>query len=62
VDQLDKEIEDINRLMLEVAQEAVNREGWNRRGPTRATGQQRQKGRGASGQLQFQVWDPGGSQ
>jgi hypothetical protein len=62
VDQLDKEIEDIKRLMLEAAQEAVNREGWNRRGPAGAAGQQRQQGRGASGQLQFQVWDPRGSQ
>jgi hypothetical protein len=62
VDQLDKEIEDIKRLMLEATQEVVNREGWNRRVPAGAVGQQSQQGRGASGQLQFQVWDPGGSQ
>jgi hypothetical protein len=62
VDQLDKEIEDIKRLMLEEAQEAINIEGWNIRGLVGATGKQRQQGRGASGQLQFQVWDPGGSQ
>jgi hypothetical protein len=49
VDQLDKEIEKIKRLMLEVAQEAVIREGWNRRGPAGAAGQKKQQGRGASG-------------
>ena len=51
VDQLDKEIEDIKRLMLEAAQEAVSRERWNRRGPAGVEGQQRQQERGASGQL-----------
>jgi hypothetical protein len=38
MDQLDKQIEDIKRLMLKMAQEVVSREGWNRRGPAGATG------------------------
>jgi hypothetical protein len=38
MDQLDKEIEEIKRLMLEEAQEAVIGEGWNRRGPVGAAG------------------------
>ena len=33
VDQLEKEIEDIKRLMREAAQEEVSKEGWNKRGP-----------------------------
>jgi hypothetical protein len=63
VDQLDKEIEEIKRLMLEATKKASNnREGWDRREPAGAAGKQEQQIKGASGQLQFQVWDPGGSQ
>jgi uncharacterized FlaG/YvyC family protein len=40
-DQLEKEIKDINKLMLEVEKEAINREGWNRRGPAGEVGQHR---------------------
>jgi hypothetical protein len=39
VDQLDKEIEEIKRLMLEeTIKEANSREGWDIREPTRAKG------------------------
>jgi hypothetical protein len=47
VDQLDKEIEEIKRLMLEAAQEAVIREVWDRRKPAGAAGQKKQQGKGA---------------
>jgi hypothetical protein len=35
--------------MLEVAQEAVNKEGWNKREPTGATGKQEQQIKRESG-------------
>jgi hypothetical protein len=62
LDQLDKEIEEIKRLMLEVAQEATNRETWDKRKPTREVGKKRQEVKGANEQLQEKVWDLGGSQ
>jgi hypothetical protein len=62
VDQLDKEIEEINRLMLEVAQEVVMREVWDIRKPTRTIGKKKHQGKGADEQLQEKVWDPRGPQ
>jgi hypothetical protein len=41
VDQLDKEIEEINKLMLEAAQEEVIREIWDRIKPAGAAGQKK---------------------
>jgi hypothetical protein len=41
VDQLDKEIEEIKRLMLEVIEEVVTRELWDRRKPVGETGQKK---------------------
>jgi hypothetical protein len=62
IDQLDEVIEEIIKLMVNLAKEVVNREGQDIREPARAAGQQKQQIKGASGQLQFQVWDPGGCQ
>jgi hypothetical protein len=62
VDQLDKEIEEIKRLMLEATQGATNREVWDKRKPAGAAGKKKQQGKGEDGQLQEKVWDPGGSQ
>ena len=44
--QLDKEIEEINKLILEAAQEAVIREVWDRRKPTGATWKKKLQGKG----------------
>jgi hypothetical protein len=62
LDQLEEVIEDIKRLMLEATQEAVSREGWNKREPTGAARQKKKQGKGPDEQLQEKVWDPGGSQ
>jgi hypothetical protein len=64
VDQLEDIIE-IRRLMLRSSQEAINRRNMNIGGPARAAGKQQhqqQHIRGAGGQLQGKVWDPGGFQ
>jgi hypothetical protein len=57
-DRGDKEVD------VEVSTRSVNKEKLNRRKPARAAGkkQQQQKARGAGGQLQRRVWDPGGFQ
>jgi hypothetical protein len=67
VDQMDRVIEEIRRLMLKSAEETVkNREKLIRGEPVVAVQQQQQQQqqqrRGVDGQLQIQVWDPGGSQ
>jgi hypothetical protein len=64
VEQLDEVIEEIRRLMLNLATETANNEKLNRREPARAAKQQhqQQRSRGANGQLQRKVWDPGGFQ
>jgi hypothetical protein len=64
VDQLDREIEEIRRLMLESTKKIVNNRWRLTRGdPATATGQQQEKqSRRAGGQLRAKVWDPGGSQ
>jgi hypothetical protein len=62
MDQLDKEIKEIKRLMLEAAEEAFIGEVWVKRKLVEAAGQKRQQEKGADGQLQEKVWDPGGSQ
>ena len=41
MDQMDKEIEEIKRLMPETTQEAVIREVWNIRKPVGAAGRKR---------------------
>jgi hypothetical protein len=51
MDQLDKEIEEIKRLMLEAAPEAVIREVWDRRKLTGAAGKNKLQGKGADEQL-----------
>jgi hypothetical protein len=43
VDHMDKEIEEIKRLMLEAAQEAVIREVWDRRKPAGMMQEHRQQ-------------------
>jgi hypothetical protein len=57
-------IEEIRELMLRSTQEVVSKEKLNRREPARVAGkqQQQQQSRGAGGQLQGRVWDPGGFQ
>jgi hypothetical protein len=56
-------IEEIRDLMLRSTQETVSKEKLNRGEPTRVAGkQQQQHNRGAGGQLQREVWDPGGFQ
>jgi hypothetical protein len=65
IDQLDKEIKHIRRMMLRSSQEeASSRRRWNRGEPTEAKKQQKQQQQGARpyGQLQIQIWDPRGSQ
>jgi hypothetical protein len=84
MDKLDKEIEEIRRLMLKSTKETVNNRWrltrgdcsgkihealqhkiWKPRGEPATTTrqqQQQQQRRGAGGQLQNEVWDPGGSQ
>jgi hypothetical protein len=64
LEQLDKEIEEIRRMMLRSVQEAINKEKLNRGNPSIAAGnmQQQQQSNGADGQLQKRVWDPGGFQ
>jgi hypothetical protein len=62
LDQLEEVIEEVKILMLEVTQEAVSKEAWNRRKTIRATGQKKKQGKGSNGQLQEKVWDLGGSQ
>jgi hypothetical protein len=67
LEQLDRVIEEIRKLMLRSA-EAVNKGEMNRREPAIAAGKKRrrttttQHRRGARGQLQGRVWDPGGFQ
>jgi hypothetical protein len=70
LEQLDRVIEEIRKLMLRSA-EAVNKEELNRREPAIAAGkkqkrkkkqQQQHSWRGARGQLQKRIWDPGGFQ
>jgi hypothetical protein len=67
-EQLDKVIEEIRRLMLSSAAETASNERLSRRKPTRAAGkkkqqqQQQHSWKGADGQLQGKVWDPGGFQ
>jgi hypothetical protein len=70
LEQLDRVIEEIRKLMLRSAQEAVNKEGdeqkrachSSREEKKKKTEQQQHSWRGARGQLQKRVWDPGGFQ
>jgi hypothetical protein len=65
LEQLDEEIEEIRRLMSRSATETASEEKLSRGEPARAAGQkkqQQQQSRGADGQLQRTVWDPGGFQ
>jgi hypothetical protein len=65
LEQLDKVIEEIMRVMLRSTEEIDSKEKLNIRDPTIATGkkqQQQQKSSGAYGQLQRTIWDPGGFQ
>jgi hypothetical protein len=62
LDQLEEVIEEVKRLMLEATQGETNKEVWDRRKPAGAAGKKKQQGKGADGQLQEKVWDPGGSQ
>jgi hypothetical protein len=65
LEQLDRVIEEIRRLMLRSAHESVSKEKLSRRKPAIAAGkkqQQQQQSSGADGQLQRIVWDPGGFQ
>jgi hypothetical protein len=68
VEQLDEVIEEIRRLMLSSATETASNEKLRRREIARAAGkkkqqkQQQHSWRGADGQLQGKVWDPGGYQ
>jgi hypothetical protein len=64
LEQLDREIEEIRRLMLRSAHETSSKKKLSRRKPTIAAGkkQQQQQSRGADGQLQRIIWDPGGFQ
>jgi len=62
MDQLEKEIEEIKRLMQEAAQEEVIKEVWDIIKPAVTTGKKKLQGKGADEQLQEKVWDPGGSQ
>jgi hypothetical protein len=62
MDQLDKEIEEIKRLMLEATQEEIIREVWDRGKPAGVVGKKKLQGKGADEQLQEKVWDLGGSQ
>jgi hypothetical protein len=64
VDQLDKDIEEIRKMMFKLVQETANNgERWNRRDlATEGKQQQQQQGIGGNGKLQIQVWDPRGSQ
>jgi hypothetical protein len=59
---LDKETEEIKRLMLVAAQEAVIREVWDIRKPAGGAGRKRQQEKGADEQIQEKVWGPGGPQ
>jgi hypothetical protein len=61
---LDKEIVEIERLMLKSAQGVVSRKELSRKGCARAAGrkEQQQQKEGAHGQLQRTIWDPGGFQ
>jgi hypothetical protein len=65
LDQLDRVIEEIRRLMLSSA-EAFNKGNLNRGEPTTVVGkkkqQQQHSWRGAGGELQGKVWDPIGFQ
>jgi hypothetical protein len=69
--QLDRVIEQISRLMLRSAQEAVSKEKLNKGEPAIILGkkkkkekekQQQQQNRGAGRHLQEKIWDPGGFQ
>jgi hypothetical protein len=64
LEQLDREIEEIRRLMLRSAQEAVNKGRLRKRNPGREARKQQQQpqGSGVDGQLQRIVWDLGGFQ
>jgi hypothetical protein len=65
LEQLDRVIEEIRKLMLRSAEETVSKEKLSRRDPAIAAGkqqQQQQQSRGAGRQLQVRVWDPGGFQ
>jgi hypothetical protein len=68
IEQLDRVIEEIRELMLRSAQEAVNKGKLNRGEPAITTGKKKKKkknnnnNKGARGQLQGEVWDPGGFQ
>jgi hypothetical protein len=62
LEQLDKDIEKIRKLILRSAQETASEEELRRRRPAIAVGKIRQQSRGVDGQLQRIVWDPGGFQ
>jgi len=51
MEHMDKEIEEIKRLMMEVAQEVVIREVCDRIKPTGVAGRKKQQGKGADEHL-----------
>jgi hypothetical protein len=53
IDQLDRVIEEIRKLMVKSSKEVFHKEGWDRREPVGPAGQQEKQIKGASGQLQF---------
>jgi hypothetical protein len=61
---LDREIKEIRELMVRSTEEIVSRRKLNMGEPATTIGkqQQQQHSRGAGGQLQEEVWDPGGFQ
>jgi len=58
--QLEEAIEEIRRLMIKSTKEVLSTEKLKKGGPARVAGwQQQQQSKGARGQLQEKVWDPG---
>jgi hypothetical protein len=60
---MDREIEELRRLMLRSETNTASEEKLSRRNPAIAAGKkQQQQSSGADGQLQRTFWDPGGFQ
>ena len=64
VNQPNEQIEKMRKLMLETTQQTTKNKGKMNKGVPIAKGkkQQQQHGNGAYGQLQIEIWNPGGSQ
>jgi hypothetical protein len=63
IEHLEEVIEEIRESMLKSTKYVVSKEKLNRGVSARVAGmQQKQQRRGAGGQLQEKVWDPGGFQ